>query len=120
MGMALSAIVWDDTALAGRPDVAALAEGFHMSPARVYLASLGPGSQRETKRKLTMIVETLLPGNPPKGDDGHITIDEFPWREINATVASAVRTALQGRYAPASVAASQAPCRRRSPVAWSA
>jgi integrase len=64
------------------------------SPARVYLARLGPGSRRTMKRALDTIADHAVPG---------ATADTLPWWELRYQHVAAIRAALAERMAPATV-----------------
>ena len=61
-------------------------------PAALYLATLGPGSQRAMTQALTILRDLLAPGSP---------LARVPWHLVRYEHAAALRARLSAVYAPA-------------------
>jgi len=86
-------------------------------PAVVYLASLGEGSRRAISRSLDLVAGLaveVVGGESPGAGLGLV----FPWWQLRYQYTAAIRSALQGRYAPATANKALSALRRVLKECW--
>ena len=79
-------------------------------PAKVYLASLAPGSRRTMRRALDVVAGLLT--------SGRRTAETLPWHQLRYQHTTAIRTVLMERYAPGTANKMLAALRGVLKAAW--